>query len=104
MFVSPLYRKTKMDIKRMLDYIHNIEVTVETLLMIDYAYHNEDQDYDDGLSFLDRLYKKLSMYFQISWDVEYLKDLLRKSENPSEDFVAVLKEILTDDMIECYGV
>lgn len=93
-----------MDIKRMLDYIHNIEVTVETLVMIDYAFHSEDQDYDEGLSFLDRLYKKLSMYFEINWDVEYLKDLLRKSEKPSEDFIAVLKEILTDDMIECYGV
>lgn len=104
MFVSSTYRKTKMDITRMLEYSHNIEASVETLVMIDYAYHNEDENYQEGLSFLDRLYKKLSNFFEISWDVEYLKDLLRKSENPSEDFIAVLKEILTQDMMECYGI
>ena len=104
MFVSPNYRKTKMDIATMLEYIHNIEITPETILMIDYAYHNEDEDYDGGLSFLDRLYKKLSNYFEINWDVEYLKELIRNSEHPSEDFVTVLKEILTEDMVECYGV
>ena len=104
MFVSSIYRKTKMDITRMLEYSHNIEATVETLVMIDYAYHNEDENYQEGLSFLDRLHKKLSNFFEISWDVEYLKDLLRKSENPSEDFIAVLKEILTQEMMECYGI
>ena len=104
MFVSSIYRKTKMDITRMLEYSHNIEATVETLVMIDYAYHNEDENYQEGLSFLDRLHKKLSNFFEISWDIEYLKDLLRKSENPSEDFIAVLKEILTQEMMECYGI
>lgn len=104
MFVSPVYRKTKADISRMMEYIHNIEITAETLLMIDHAFHNEDEDYEDGLSFLNRLHKKLSNFFEITWDVEYLKKIIKESENPSQAFVEVLKEILTEDMIECYGV
>ena len=104
MFVSPVYRKTKTDIKRMMEYIHNMEITVETLLMIDHAFHNEDSDYEDGLSFLNRLHKKLSNFFEITWDVDYLKKIIKESENPSQTFVEVLKEILTEDMIECYGV
>ena len=104
MFVPQIYRKTKMDISNMLGYIHNIDITVETLLTIDYAYHHEQADYEDGLSFLNRLHKKLSNFFELSWDIEYLKKIIKESEDPSQAFVEVLKEILSEDMIECYGI
>jgi chromatin remodeling complex protein RSC6 len=98
------YRKTREEIEKMWTYIHNIDISPEILLMIDYAYHSEDENYGDGLSFLDRLYKKLSLFFEINWEVEHLKILIRNSQNPSSEFVVLLNELLTEDMIQCYGV
>jgi len=98
------YRKTKTEINEILKNIQENEITPELLLMIDYAYYNTDPDYDDGLSFLDRLHRKLSMYFQIQWNVKNLKKLVRNSNNHSSTFIDILNEILDSEMIECYGV
>jgi hypothetical protein len=88
----------------MLKDMQDVDITPEVLLMIDFAYHNGDRNYDGGLSFLDRLYRKLSLYFQIQWNVSNLKDMIKSSNNPSSTFIDVLNEILTNEMIECYGV
>lgn len=103
--VAPEYRKTKEEIDSILNqYQDNDEISAELLLMIDFAYHNTDRNYDHGLSFLDRLHNKLSIYFPIQWNVQNLKLTIRSSNNPSGTFVDILNEILTRDMINCYGV
>jgi hypothetical protein len=102
--VAPEYRKTKKEIAVLLNHLQDVGITAEVLLMIDYAYHNTDDNYNDGLSFLDRLYTKLSVYFPIQWNVENLKSVIESSNDPSRTFVDILNEILTDQMIECYGV
>jgi len=102
--VSQNSRKMKSEIRSMLADMQNIDITAEFLLMIDYAYHNTDNDYDDGLSFLNRLQSKLSGAFPIQWNIQNLKKFIRESPNPSEMFVDVLNEILTDEMITYYGV
>jgi hypothetical protein len=102
--MAPEYRKTKTEVQGMIDSIGDDEITPELLLMIDYAYHNTDKNYDDGLSFLDRLYSKLAIYFPIQWNVNNLKVSIRNSKTPSVTFVAILNEILTTDMIEWYGL
>lgn len=100
--IAPEYRKTKAEMDVVIDNVDNI--TVETLLMIDYAYHNTDKNYEDGLSFLDRLHWKLSMYFPINWQPQNLKDIVRNSASPAITFVQLLNAILTPAMIDCYGV
>jgi hypothetical protein len=102
--VSPEYRKTKEEITDMLNYMQDVDITPEVLLMIDFAYHNTDNNYDGGLSFLDRLHWKLSKYFPIQWNVANLKKTIRDSNNPAGMFVDILNEIITDDMVACYGV
>lgn len=88
----------------MLNNMQDVDITPEFLLMIDFAYHNTDNNYDEGLSFLDRLHWKLSTYFDIAWVVENLKSTIRESNTPSATFVDILNEILTDEMVVCYGV
>lgn len=100
--VAPEHRKTKAEMDDIINNAQNI--TAEILLMIDYAYHNTDQNYDAGLSFLDRLHWKLSMYFDVHWHPQNLKDIVRHSANPAETFLQLLNTILTQQMIDCYGV
>jgi hypothetical protein len=104
MIVGLEYRKTKEEVNRMVDLLQDGDVTSKMLLAIDFAYHNMDNDYEDGLSFLDRLHRKLSIYYPIHWNIQNMKDMIRNSNNPSSTFVDVLNEILTDEMILCYGV
>jgi hypothetical protein len=102
--VAAEYRKTKQEVTDMLNNMQDVDITPEFLLMIDFAYHNTDNNYDEGLSFLDRLHWKLSTYFDIAWVVENLKSTIRESNTPSATFVDILNEILTDEMVVCYGV
>lgn len=98
------HRKTKDEVKDMLANMQEIDINAEVLLMIDYAFHNTDEDYDEGLSFLDRLYSKLRIYFPIQWNVRNLKKFVNDSNNPAQMLIDILNEILTDDMIALYGV
>lgn len=102
--VAPQYRKTTQEIKSMLNYIHNIDITPEILVMIDFAYHNRDDNYENGLSFLDRLYGKLSKSFDIDWDLENIKNAIVWSNEPSVTYIEVLKQLLTQEMVDWYGV
>ncbi len=103
--VAPQYRKTIEEVHRMVNNMpDDYNVSPAELLMIDFAYHNSDVDYDDGLSFLDRLYSKLGHHFDIRWNIANLKLMIRGSKTPSITFVDVLNELLTQDMIEFYGI
>ncbi len=93
---------TKKQIDLVLKHVDNI--TPEILLMVDYAYHHTDQNYDGGLSFLDRLHKKLILYYNIQWVLPNLKDSIRDAPNPQTAFVDILNELLVADMVDCYGV
>lgn len=104
MIIAAEYRKTRNEIGEMLNTMEDTHVTPEFLLMVDFAYHNMDSNYDDGLSFLDRLHWKLSKYFSIQWNVPKLKKIIRSSNSPSTTFVDVLNELLDEEMIACYGV
>lgn len=102
--VSQQNRKTKDEVAAMVADMQHIDVTPEVLLMIDYAYHNTDNNYDEGLSFLNRLQAKLSEAFPIQWNVQNLKSFIRNSNDPTQTFLDVLNEILTEEMIVYYGL
>ena len=74
------------------------------LLTIDYFYHHHRADYDGGISFIDRLNKKIGQ-FHPNWDIEGLKRIIRLSDNPQGVYVDIIKYLLEDPYdIFYYGI
>jgi len=82
----------------------NKNITAYDLIAIDYAYHCEDDDYDNGLSFIDRLHWKLSIYFDINWSPQGVRSYIMSSEDNKQTYSTVINQLLTQEMIDCYGV
>ena len=79
-------------------------VTFEHLIMVDYFYHNQNADYDDGLSFLDRLNKKIGRFHQ-DWDIELMKEQIIYSKYPIQMYLDTIQNMLRDRSdIAYYGV
>ena len=98
MFVPEKLRKTKeeMDVEIASEHTSNPDL----LIMIDYVFHHEDEDYDGGLSFFDRLHAKLSRFYTLFWEPESLK----KTIHSEEVYVAVVHSILDLQKVNVYGV
>ena len=79
----------------------NDDVPLELIVMIDHAYHNEDENYDGGLSFFDRLEWKLGLFFELGWTAEELKSMVRDAP---EDYMRILGSVLDAEKIDVYGV
>lgn len=104
-YINKTLRKSIQEVSDILEEMDDMnEVTLDTLLMIHYAYHHDDTDFDGGLNFIDKLYHKLGLYYDIYWDVESIKNFIRSSPDPQYDYHSILKQLLTSGMIHCYGV
>lgn len=80
------------------------DITWETLMMMDYAYHHEENEYNNGLSFLTRLAKKLGQ-FHPEWSLNEFENRIITSDNPTNEFVRVIQEMLSDPSdVAYYGV
>jgi len=74
------------------------------LITLDYFYHNHCADYDGGLSFIDRLNKKIGQ-FHPNWDIEGFKHIIRQSDNPRQIYVDIIKYLLDDPHdVVYYGI
>jgi len=74
------------------------------LLTIDYFYNHHMKDYDGGLSFLDRLFKKLGQ-FHPEWNINDLKNGIRNSNNPVVVYTDIIRYMLEDPHdILYYGI
>lgn len=105
MYVKPDHIIERNELDRILDTLEaDSNVHLEVLIAIDYAFHSMEDSYDGGLSFLDRLYHKLAMYYDIAWDLDGIKSLIRESTKPQEEYYGILSQMLTADMLACYGV
>lgn len=71
----------------------------EVLLMIDYNNHHDDDDYDGGLSFINRIYAKAG-WLHTEWDVEKL----RKSILSQKDYICVISSMLDSEVCSMYGI
>lgn len=65
------------------------------LITLDYFYNNHSTDYDGGLSFIDRLNKKIGQ-FHPNWDIDGFKKIVRISSNPQSTYVDIIKYMLED--------
>ena len=98
-------RVTRAELDVVLDSLEvDGDVPLHVIMKVDYVFYGEDADYDGGLSFLDRLYKKLNWYYNLSWDLDAIKAQIRGSSYPPEDYYNFLSQNLTQDMIDSYGV
>ena len=74
------------------------------LLMADYVYHHQDADYDGGLSFLDRLNKKLG-HRHSDWDIDAFKDWIMSHDNIESAYQRIVMEMLENhDDVMYYGL
>lgn len=105
MYIKEKHRVTREELDNVLNGLEvDGEVPLNVLVQVYYFYHNQDSDYEGGLGFLNRLHHKLSMYFDIEWDLDGIKSILRESSKPEEEFYEILHQMLTPEMIACYGV
>ena len=74
------------------------------LLTIDYFYNHHLDDYDGGLSFIDRIYNKLGK-FHPDWNIEDLKRCIVVSKYPTAVYEDIIKLLLEDPRdVLYYGV
>ena len=106
MYVPHEFKITEDALTQMVTQINEPEdITWKTLLMADYVYHHQDTDYDGGLSFLDRLSRKLGFRHHNEWNIQEFKDWVRTHENPQNAFVRIIDEMLEDPKdIDYYGL
>lgn len=106
MYIKENHRIDIPEVYETLDRMEDGEqVSVNMLVMIHYAFHQYDTDFDGGLNFLDRLHHKLAPYFEeIMWDLDGIKDIIRTSPKPEEAYYEILEQMLTPEMIAFYGI
>lgn len=103
-YISNEYKFDKNELDNLLANLGEDDATWETLLMVDYAYHNQENEYDGGLSFLDRLSRKLGR-FHPNWNVNEWKDSIRNSNNPTDEFIRIVSHMLENHSdVAYYGV
>lgn len=105
MYIKENHRITRDDLDKVLNSLEvDGDVPLDVIVQVYHVFHNQDDDFEGGLGFLNRLHHKLSMYFDIAWDVDGIKSILRESGKPEEEYYDILNQMLTPEMIACYGV
>lgn len=76
----------------------------ELLVKVDYFYHHQDNNYDGGLSMLDRIYAKLGQ-FHPEWNIQNMKDNVRNANNSQEEFILTIRNMFQSlNDIAYYGL
>lgn len=73
----------------------NTLITWEHLLMIDHAYHCDDSNYYGGLSFIDRIVKKIG-FRHPDWNADDLKEYIESlhPDDRSGAYTEIIKDML----------
>ncbi len=104
MYVPNNLRASRNDID---DEIRNLGEnlgTYDLLVKIDYHYHHQDNDYDGGLSMLDRIKRKLGR-FHPEWDIESMKNDIRNASDPIAEYAWVINLMFASESdIAYYGL
>lgn len=104
-YIPNKFKVTKEQFDEIYNSLGENDATWETLLMADYAYHHQDSDYNNGLSFMDRLEKKIGK-FHPEWDIGEYYDLVELCKyDKAEQFASIIQEMLTNPSdVMYYGV
>jgi hypothetical protein len=101
MYVPSYYRLSIREVNEMITtWGDNYQPTWYDLMAIDYAYHHNDSDYDGGLSFIDRIYKKVG-YRNPFWNLADLKNRAASVE----EYPRMIAALFTEQRdIDYYGL
>jgi hypothetical protein len=98
-FLPNAYQISKEDIDNHLKEFEPGEVIPYYIyLMIDYAFHHNDADYRQGLSFFHRINDKLGKYEQRTLD------MLEIFVNDDKDYVHMLNALFNEEDLAYYGI
>lgn len=79
--------------------------TVANLISIDYAYFNDSEDYDNGLSFLDRIYAKIGRFHPEWEDINILKNRIQTSDDKESEYMDIINMLFEiPEDIAYYGI
>lgn len=93
------------DLDAEINQLGNSLADVNLLVKIDYVYHHRDNNYDGGLSMLDRINAKLGRNRVNPWNIESMKDNIRNSMNRQRAFMETIESMFpTLSEIEYYGL
>lgn len=74
------------------------------LLTIDHFYYHHEANYDNGMSFIDRIDKKLGS-FHPEWDVKAMKEYILSSLDPPSVYIRTIRYMLSDPLdVVYYGI
>jgi hypothetical protein len=91
------------EIRDLINTANNRVSDLRAMIAIDYFYHRQENNYDGGLSMLDRVGRKLRHIYP-NLDIQEMKDRVRNANNEQDMFVTVINEIFRDDAdIGYYG-
>jgi len=101
MYVPSYYRLSIRQVNEMITtWGENYQPTWYDLMAIDYAYHHNDLDYDGGLSFIDRIYKKVG-FRNSFWNLADLKNQAASVH----DYPRIIAALFTEKRdIDYYGL
>lgn len=102
MYIPEYLRATKKDVE---DIGEKDVITLRDIIQVHYAFYRTFNGFDGGLSLFDSLKKKLSLYYESvkHWNVDKMKEQIRNSPHPQDEFMLILDEIMTQDMVDTYG-
>jgi len=105
MFISDSYKiHTSEDMSKFIQSFDIHSPIWSDLITIDYFYYHHESDYDNGLSFIDRLNKKLGP-FHPEWDIPAMKKYIVEASCPSAVYIRIIRDMLSDpkDVLH-YGI
>lgn len=105
MFVNDIYKlHTHEDMSIFIKSFNQVAPIWSDLLTIDHFYYHHESDYDNGLSFIDRLNKKLGR-FHPEWNIPAMKGYILSSRYPQEVYINTILFMLSDPKdVAHYGI
>ncbi len=104
-YIPPIYRINNVEANNMVrNFNEHTLITWEHLLMIDHAYHCDDDDYCGGLSFIDRIVKKIGFKYP-EWNAMEIRNGILECEDRQKEYLVMIKHMLgLYEDIEYYGL
>jgi len=91
-------------IEKLADIEEGEFIHAKRFIEVDYAFHKDDQDYDGGLSFIDRIFAKLSI-FNPHWNVTEIKQSIITADDRENAYVdQIIGMFDKHGMKEYYGL
>ena len=94
-YIPDNFQASEVDIQNDINNLGDNVCEFDLLIKIDYCYYHQSNNYDGGLSFLDRINRKLGQ-FHPEWNIENMKNNIRNANDPCEEFIRTIDFMFSD--------